>query len=246
MHNEVHVVSFRHGDHICSFYRDEEEQMAIAAPFVRVGLLAGERCLCVLPQLQTELLLAALESSGINTSEEIARGALLLATPQQAYLAGGKFQRHAMAKLLDDGMREAVTMGFTGFRGTGDLSWAASDMGACGEMPEYEAMLDKYYPGKRSLGICMYDMRLFSAVQVEILMKAHRLSILHPSEEQRAIRIRKGRIFGDVLFDRTRPSSLFHFVVQKDDSAQVLMSGQDSSLTGAMKAVETVLARSYV
>lgn len=91
----------------------------------------------------------------------------------------------------------------------------------------------------------MYDMRLFSAVQVEILMKAHRLSILHPSEEQRAIRIRKGRIFGDVLFDRTRPSSLFHFVVQKDDSAQVLMSGQDSSLTGAMKAVETVLARSY-
>lgn len=106
-------------------------------------------------------------------------------------------------------------------------------------------MLDKYYPGKRSLGICMYDMRLLSPQQIESLMKAHRLSILHPSEDQRAIRIRKGNIFGDVLFDRARPASLFHFIIQTDDSVHVLMSGQDSSLTGAMKAVENVLAGAY-
>jgi hypothetical protein len=245
MHNEVHVVSFRHGDHICYFYRDEQEQMAIAAPFVRIGLLSGERCLCVLPRLQRELLLAALEMSGINPAEEISRGALVLASPEEAYLKAGKFERAEMAKLLDDGMREAVALGFSGFRGTGDLSWAAHDTGACGQMPEYEASLDRYYPGKRSLGICMYDMRLFNPKQIETLMKAHRLAILHPSEDKRSIRIRKGSIFGDVLFDRAHPSSLFHFVIQKDDSASVLMSGQDSSLTGAMKAVENVLARSY-
>lgn len=245
MHNEVHVVSFRHGDHICSFYRDEHEQMAIAAPFVRIGLLGGERCLCVLPALQRELLLVALEMSGINPTEEISRGALVLTTPEEAYLKGGKFERAEMAKLLDDEMREAIALGFSGFRGTGDLSWAAHDTSACGQMPEYEASLDKYYPGKRSLGICMYDMRLFDPAQAEMLMKAHRLAILHPSEDTRAIRIRKGNMFGDVLFDRAHPSSLFHFVVQKDDSASVLMSGQDSSLTGAMKAVENVLARSY-
>ncbi len=245
MHNEVHVVSFRHGDHICSFYRDEQEQMAIAAPFVRIGLLTGERWLCVLPRFQTELLLAAREVSGINPTEEISRGALVLSTPEEAYLKGGKFERTEMAKLLDDEMRKAIALGFSGFRGTGDLSWAAHDTGACGQMPEYEASLDRYYPGKRSLGICMYDMRLFDPVQTETLMKAHRLAILHPSDDKRAIRIRKGDMFGDVLFDRAHPASLFHFVIQKDDSASVLMSGQDSSLTGAMKAVEDVLARSY-
>lgn len=128
MHDEIHVVSFRHGDHICSFYRDEQEQMAIAAPFVRIGLLGGECCLCVLPPLQRELLLTALEMSGINPTEKISRGALVLATPEEAYFKTGKFERAEMAELLDNGMREAVAMGFSWFQGTGDLSWAANDM----------------------------------------------------------------------------------------------------------------------
>lgn len=241
MQNALHAVSFHHGDHICLFYKDVEEQMSVAAPFVEIGLLRGERCLCVLTRQQNELLCAALELEGLNPDEEVARGALLLKTPEEAYLAGGKFNRDAMVELLDDAMRESLALGFTGFRGTGDLSWAAHDTGACGQMPEYEGMLDKYYPGKQSLGICMYDMRLFNASEIHKLMKVHRLAILHPSHTRRAIRLRRGRVFGDVLFDRTAHNSVFHFVVQQEDSPQVLMSGQDSSLTGAMKAVETAL-----
>jgi MEDS: MEthanogen/methylotroph, DcmR Sensory domain len=242
MQTAVHAVSFHHGDHICLFYQDVEEQMAVAVPFVEIGLLRGERCLCVLTRPQAELLCAALETEGLSPKEEMARGALLLRTPEEAYLSGGNFDRHAMVKQLDDAMRESLALGFTGFRGTGDLSWAAHDTGACGQLPEYEAMLDRYFPGKQSLGICMYDMRLFSAEEITQLMKVHRLAILHPSETRRAIRMRKGRVFGDVLFDRLQKTSIFHFVVQEEDSAKVLMSGQDSSLTGAIKAVESALA----
>ena len=243
MSHAVHLVSFRHGDHICLFYRDPQEQIDVAAPFVKIGLLRGERCLCVLTEPQTKLLCAALEASGIRVAHEVQSGALLLRSPRDAYLLNGRFDREAMIGLLDDAMREALALGFSGFRATGDLSWAAHDTGACGQLPEYETMLDAYFPGKAIVGICMYDMSLFSATQIETLLKTHRVSILHDDGNKRAIRIRKGKAFGDVLFDRSRPSSLFHFVVQHDDSATVLMSGQDSSLTGAMKAVETVLAR---
>jgi hypothetical protein len=242
MSNGMDVISFRHGDHICLFYSDIVEQMSIAAPFVKVGLLRCERCLCVLTEAQNDQLCASLRASGINPEAEIARGAMVLATPEDAYLSGGKFDRKAMVKLLDDSMQEAARMGFAGFRGTGDLSWAAQVTGMCGQLTEYEAMLDNYFPGKQSLGICMYDMRLFSPRDVNSLMKAHRLAILHPEPTKRAIRIRRKGMFGDVIFDRAHPSSVFHFVVQKDNSKEVLMSGQEGSLGGAMNAVEAAIA----
>jgi hypothetical protein len=85
-----------------------------------------------------------LRASGINPQKEVARGALLLSSPEEAYLVGGQFDRHAMIKFLDEAMQEAINLGFTGFRGTGDLSWAARDTGACAQMAEYEAMLNKF------------------------------------------------------------------------------------------------------
>ena len=242
MSDGMHAISFRHGDHICLFYNDINEQTAVAVPFVKAGLLQGERCLCVLTSSETDRLRSGLRRSGIDPEREISRGALKIATPERAYLANGKFQREAMIKLLDGAMRESLELGFTGFRGTGDLSWAARDTGICGQLPEYETMLAKYYPGTKSLGICMYDMRLFSPAQIASLVKAHRVAILHPDDSNRRIRIRRDRVFGDVIFDRAQPSSVFHYVVQKDESEEVLMSGQDNSLVGAMNAVEAAIA----
>lgn len=238
----IPVVSFRHGDHICVFYRDHEEQTNVAAPFVQTGLLRDERCLCVLTPAETELLFAALWAKGMDPDREVSRGALLIATPEQAYLRNGKFNREDMIKLLDDAMGEAVAEGFTGFRGTGDLSWCARDMETWCQMPEYEEALDRYFPGKPSLGICMYDLNLFSAAQIDAIMKAHRLAIVHHDSNNRAVRIRKKGFFGDVIFDAAERTSLFHYVIQKDNSSDVLMSGQESSLSGAMEAVEAAVA----
>lgn len=238
---EIPVISFRHGDHICLFYRDQQEQMGVAAPFVQIGLLKGERCLCVLTVRETEILFASLRAVGMNPDREVSSGALLVATPEQAYLRGGRFHREEMIHFLDQAMKEAVSLGFSGFRGTGDLSWCAADMDSCSQMPEYEAALDRYFPGKPALGICMYDLRLFRVAQVNTIMKAHRLAILKHGDNNRAVRIRKSGFFGDVIFDAIDRSTLFHYVVQKDDSSAVLMSGQNSTLSGAMRAVETAI-----
>jgi hypothetical protein len=238
----IPVISFRQGDHICLFYRDDQEQMKVAAPFVEIGLLSGERCLCVLTSVQMEILRESLASKGMNPDREVSRGALLLATPQEAYLRNGRFNRREMVKFLDDAMREAISIGFTGFRGTGDLTWSAGDWETCEQMPEYEAARGRYFPGKPSLGICMYDLNSFSAARVQALLRAHRLAIVHRDGNNKVVRVRKNGVFGDVLFDREEPTSLFHFVVQKDDCPEVLMSGQDSTLSGAMRLVEMSLA----
>jgi hypothetical protein len=109
-------------------------------------------------------------------------------------------------------------------------------------MPEYEAALDRYYPGKPSLGICMYDLKLFSTTWIDAVMKAHRLAIVNHTDNNRAIRIRNKGLFGDVIFDSAERAGLFHYVVQRDNSSEVLMSGQESTLSEAIRAVETAVA----
>jgi hypothetical protein len=237
---DIHVASFRNGDHICLFYRNAEEQLATAAPFVQVGLLRGERCLCVLPQERVDGLFSRLEASGIDVRKEVSRGALLMATPEESYLKGGSFDRQQMVEFLDDGMREALKLGFSGCRGTGDLSWCVSDSNTCGQMPQYEAMLDRYYPGKAALGICMYDVNCFDNEQLGRLMEAHRLALTTTSHGKRSIRIRNGGAYGDVIFDYQSPR-LFHYTVQKNDAKELLNMGQELTLTAAMDAVESAL-----
>lgn len=237
---DIHVASFRNGDHICFFYRDAEEELATAAPFVRVGLLRGERCLCVLPAPRIDSLFAWLDSRGLDARKEVSRGALIAVTPEESYLKAGRFDRDQMIGFLDDGMREALKLGFSGFRGTGDLSWAVSSANMCGHVIEYEHLLDKYYPGKPTLGICMYDANLFQEEQLQRLIEAHRLALTAPSENRRAIRIRNGKAFGDVIFDRMS-ARLFHYTVQETDKNELLNVGQESSLTAAIDAVEAAL-----
>lgn len=235
-----HVVSFRKGDHICLFYKDVEEQLATAAPFVKLGLLADERCLCVLQKDNMERLLSCLDKGGVDCDKQIRDGALLLFRPEEAYLAGGHFDRRAMLKLLDDGMREALALGFTGFRGTGDLSWAARDAEVCGNLPQYEQMLDRYYPGKPALGICMYNCSFFDEAQLAKIMNVHRLGLVESSSGKRSLRIRNGERYGDVVFDRISPA-LFHYKVQQDNCTNFLSLGQETTLTAAIAAVESVL-----
>lgn len=236
----IHAASFRNGDHICLFYRTIEEQLSTAAPFVQLGLLRGERCLCVLPEKKKDRLFSWLDASGVDPQNELSRGALLVLTPEETYLKGGRFDREQMVKLLDDGMREALRLGFTGYRGTGDLSWCVSDSNTCGKMPEYESMLDRYYPGKTALGICMYDANLFEDIELDKLMQAHRLALTTTNHGKRVIRLRKGNAFGDVIFDYESPH-LFHYTVQKNDAKELLNMGQESTLTAAMDAVESAL-----
>jgi hypothetical protein len=241
MAHDVCMTSFQKGDHICFFYRDLMERLSTAGAFVQVGLERGERCLCVLPPADSEQLLAWLENAGVDAAHQIASGALIFANPADAYLAAGSFNRELMLQFLDAAMREALKLHFTGFRGTGDLSWAARDLGACSQMPEYEAMLDRYYPGKHSLGMCMYNAGLFGENQLASVLEAHRLALLDSSESRRTLRIRKGRAFGDVTFDPQSPR-LFHYTVQKNGSDALLHAGQAASLSAAMEMVNSVVS----
>ena len=236
----MHVKPFHQGDHICLLYRDLEEQIDTAGPFVLLGLLRNERCLCVLTQPQSERLLAWLEAAGLDYASEISRGALIMTRPEDAYLKGGSFRKQDMLKLLDNAMRESLAMGFSGFRGTGDLSSSAEDPACCADLVEYEQILDRHIPGVSIAGICMYNANLLHTDDLKKVMESHHFALSSSSLNQRTMRIRRGQQFGDITFE-SKSASQFQYVIGSEGSAEVV-SGQETTLAGAMAAVEAALS----
>jgi hypothetical protein len=238
----LHALSFTKGDHICLCYRDWQDQISISAPFVEIGLRREERCLCILPEDRQLSLLEALKDRGINPRMELERGALVLLSPEQTYLRDGTFDSARMVELWEAIVKESLSLGFECCRAMGDLSWAAQSSACCARLPQYEAVMDRFYPGKPALGLCLYDTRLFAADQLRDLMNLHRFALSSPDPFKRAIRIREGRRYGDIIFDR-RLASVFHYTVREDDSTEFLGTGQESSLAVALAKVKNILSQ---
>lgn len=242
MGSAVHVLAFSKGDHVCLFYRDLADWTATAAPYIQLGLSRQERCFCVVPEAHAQALCAALSAARIDCAAEQARGALFIQPPDAVYLPDGHFDGHRMTALLQAAVREAVEDEFQGFRALGDLGWAARDAGCCAQLPAYEAMMAEFYPSHPALGLCTYDIRLFDHHQLDELMQLHQLALSAPEPSKRSIRLRNGQRYGDIVFDPALPY-LFHYAVGADGSPEVIASGQEPSLSGAMTSVRTALRR---
>ena len=101
-------------------------------------------------------------------------------------------------------------------------------------------MLERYYPGKHCLGICMYNAGLFTKPQLAAIQLSHRFALLESPQDKRTLRIRNGKTFGDVTFDRQLPR-LFHYTVQRNGSNEFLHIGQAESLPAAVNCVKSAL-----
>ncbi|HZQ92949.1 MAG TPA: MEDS domain-containing protein [Terriglobales bacterium] len=238
-----HVASFRTGDHICLFYRNADERAATLVPFVQVGLLLNERCVCILPPDEALGLKEALAQGGIRVEAAERKGSLRLITPEESYLRGGEFSASAMVELLRGEVLQALASGFHGFRAAGDLAWAVRAPGCYPELAEYESTLAEFVPALPARGLCMYDLRLFGPEQMDELMRLHRLAVSHPSPSTCSIRLRRHDGFGDVVFAHDHPHR-FSYTVRKDHSSAHVSAGHALNLTAALRAIETSLAKS--
>jgi len=236
----THTLFFREGDHICLFYRTVEEQLETLATFIKIGLDRDECCFCVLPDDRGQQLLSRLQTMGIDTRNQVSRGALVLAAAGDTYLSDGSFDQNRMAKMLESSLRESLSAGFRAFRAAGDLGWAACDPGYCSQLPEYETLMGQFYPGRPALGLCMYDTNLFSKDLLRTIMDQHQIALSSADNARRTMRVRNGSAFADIIFDSEAPS-LFHYTVQKDGSSEFITVGQERSLASALATVRSTL-----
>src|SRR5260370_12430159 len=109
---EMQLTGLKQGDHICPIYENAAEQMGVAVPFLKEGLVRGERCLYIADDQNALQIAQALEAAAVNVAHEQARGALSILTKRETYLKSGEefepqamidFLRHAEVHAIADG-----------------------------------------------------------------------------------------------------------------------------------------------
>lgn len=160
------------GDHVAFFFRDRAEQLATMIPYIKVGLERNERCLYITSDNSVPMIVRRLEEGGVNVNEAQKRGALVVATKGETYLAHGVFEPEKMISELRDQVRMSLSMGFAGLRATGETTWALDLPSALTSLLDYELSLDREYPAS-FLAVCQYDETRFPEAIVRDVAAIH-------------------------------------------------------------------------
>jgi signal transduction histidine kinase len=181
----VHAHDFEHrlreinyGDHVCMIYENRDDQLAAVIPFIAHGLSDGDCCLYIADDQTIEDVMEALSSAGVDVEAEQSSGALQLLTKRDSYLKGGEFDPREMIDTLYRTTENAVRRRFTGFRVTGEMTWALGDEVGCDRLIEYEALLNRFFPGTRAMGFCQYNRQKFPAAIIRDVLRTHPHAVL--------------------------------------------------------------------
>lgn len=177
-HLHEQVRGMKHGDHYCLVYETPEQQWAAILPFITAGLERNEVCAYITDDRSIDEVRHALQAHGVDVEGHVRRGALTFMTKREAYLSSGSFSPPAMITFLEDTVRQAAANGFSGFRVTGEMTWALGRECGCEDLVEYEALLNEFFPGSRSLAVCQYNRRRFGADMIRDVLRTHPIAIL--------------------------------------------------------------------
>lgn len=238
------LFQFKHGDHICVFYRSEDALREVLTPYIADGLRRNERCFCAQKSHIAKRLLFDLRFLGIDTDDALRRGALEIHTEDEVYLSNRRFEPQVMMSMLMRSLDDALHNGFTAFRTAGELSWAARGSATCDQIIDYEHMVDECFPGKPAIGLCQYDMSAFHPEVLEAVINAHRLHVSDsPSNVSHSgIVVRKGNFSSEIVADKLVLNPNFYYVVQRHRPSEVVGWGIAPNFDSASEKAEQLVA----
>ncbi len=166
---EVYVGGTRvpiHG-HLATFYNSDEGRLRLTIPFLRDGLLLGQRCfLAAEGALQDEYLEALRREKGTDIDVAIRDGSFEI-------IAGPGASVEAALAFWDRGMSEALAAGPTLIRVVGEMASERTVFPTGEEMIKYEIaynLIAKRFP---TLTLCQYDVRVFGGETIFDALRSH-------------------------------------------------------------------------
>jgi transcriptional repressor of dcmA and dcmR len=170
---ELEGISIDYGSHLCTFYDTDPGRLKLSLPFLRDGLLAGERCFLVATaEIQVSILNELrdvrptidqdIHEGRLITSDGMTSGAELYAFFENAFLNAGK-------------------QGIKGLRVLGDMAWALEKGLSIETLYDFEANYNQGL-GRRFpvVSLCQYDARLFSGIALLNALKCHEDTFQYP------------------------------------------------------------------
>ncbi len=180
MHETKTIEALRAGDHLCCIFETEAEHRALVTPYIRSGLERNERVLYIVDTRSTAWIRRYLQQDGIDPEPYRASGQLLILTAAETYLQGGSFDPEKMLALLHQATDQAVADGYAALRITGEMTWMLKGAPGSEKLIEYEAKLNRFFPGSAALAVCQYDRRRFSPDLLNAVIDTHPFVVIGP------------------------------------------------------------------
>jgi chemotaxis family two-component system sensor kinase Cph1 len=178
------------GDHVAYFVRSNAERLAFVIPYIAIGLRRGERCMYIAEDNSVARIYEELQKAGVDVDKATSSGALSVMTKRETYLRYGMFEPEKMIYDLNCEVKRSLDQGFSGFRASGEMSWALDLPSALARLVEYEEQLQALWPAEFG-GVCQYDVTRFPADLIARLKRIHEIYV----ENNEIVRRKPGLAF---------------------------------------------------
>jgi len=168
----INGLSIPPGTHICAFFRGVSERDQIMVPFLREGLRAGNKCICIVDE-EVGGVRTALGADG-GPPADAERSQLDIRSSKETYLRRGTFSTQETLSFWDDSVGTALNDdAFPFVRSAGETTWTLNELPSLYDFLTYEAELNRFLPRYPQVIMCLYDLDHFGGQVVVDILKTH-------------------------------------------------------------------------
>ncbi len=156
-------------DHIGHFYRTSEEEMSVLVSFLKAGLQAHDKCVCLMSSgSKCQELQETLKAEGIDVDRAVASGQLVVDE--------GKSHPQELKDMLSQVLAE-IPAKFDRLRWVGVMSWALKKIPTSETLMEWESHCN-IVEAPAAIFLCQYELSTFLGTVVMDAMKTHPVCIV--------------------------------------------------------------------
>lgn len=172
----------RPGLHICQFYNQSTEITHTAAPLMRDGLKARDKCYFAAPPARLDDVRKALRAAHIDVDEATRSGQLTLVGDRDELLNNGRFDPYHLLATHQALIARAMADGWQTVRAVVDMSWLADGVGTASpeQLLKYEAAADAVFTfqSRPIVALLQYNYAELPGELVVELLKIHPIAIV--------------------------------------------------------------------
>jgi hypothetical protein len=147
-------------------------------PYMKAGLLNGERCIYVVDENKKELLVQALKFWGVDADLELSKGQLVFWTRHE-YRQPGPFDLNTMLNFINRNLQQALVDGHTGIRLGVEMSWTINNGLSNEDLVRWEDFINTIsFPNSKVSFLCQYNRRLLSSDLIAQAVHVHPVVVL--------------------------------------------------------------------
>ncbi|MDR3577569.1 MAG: PAS domain S-box protein [Anaerolineaceae bacterium] len=172
------------GDHLCCFYKTEQEQNSLLYNFLRLGLENGQKVLYISNGMTNEQVFQYLAETGLDPEPYAAKGQLIICAFTEFYYSNGRFDPDLALANIQAEIVHAADEGFSVLRFASDLTAAlnppSKSLSGMDRLVEYEMHLDLLTQQGHFLAMCEYDRSAFKPDVLHNLLASHSIAAIGP------------------------------------------------------------------